>query len=410
MRDSFTSEFFAGNRAKLRQLFTGTAPIVITANGLLQRTGEEAYPFYQDRDFWYLTGVDEPDVVLVMDKNKDYLIVPKRSAVREIFDGAIDKQGLQNISGVDEVLEGEEGWRQLSSRLKRAKHVATLASPSDYLDFWGMYTNPARAGLIKRIKELNPETKLLDLTSHLARMRVVKQAAELEAIQKAIDITIDAFKEATGLAKRKKYAYEYEIEANINSGFRVRGAGPNAFTSVVAGGKRACTLHHNDNSGSLMADELIVIDIGASYNHYAADITRTIALKEPTRRQLAVYEAVLDVHKYALSLLRPGVEPRAYEEKIEQFMGEKLRELGLIKTITHDEVRRYYPHATSHYLGLDAHDAGDRTELFPEGAVLTVEPGIYIPEENLGIRLEDDVLITKNGCKVLSNRLPKQLL
>src|SRR5207249_1904686 len=151
------------------------------------------------------------------------------------------------------------------------------------------------------------------------------------------------------------------------------------------------------------------VDIGAEVEHYASDITRTHSIGTPSRRQRAVHEAVLEVQKYGFSLLRPGVLMREYEESIEHFMGEKLRELGLIKTITHENVRTFYPHATSHFLGLNVHDIGDYDRPLEPGVVLTVEPGIYIAEEGIGIRIEDDVLITETGIKVLSDKLSRDL-
>lgn len=409
MSERFTSEFFAGNREKLRQLFTGTAPIVITAAGLLQRGGDSSYPFVQDANFWYLTGIDEPDILLVMDKDKEYLIVPPRESSRAAFDGAVDNADLTLRSGIQTIIDEKEGWRLLANRLKRAKHVATLAAPPIYLEHYGLYTNPARAMLIKKLKEANESIELLDLSGHLVRMRMIKQPLELGAIQAAIDITLDALKDATKPAKLAKYAYEYELEAELTSGFRKRGAAGHAFEPIVAGGERACTLHNVANRGAFASGELVVCDVGAEVEHYAADITRTLALGKPDKRQQAVFGAVLEVQEYAKSLLKPGVLLKEYEQQVEQFMGEKLRELGLIKNVEHDEVRKFYPHATSHFMGLNVHDAGDYTQPLAPGMVLTVEPGIYIPGEAIGIRIEDDVLVTEDGIAVLSERLPRVL-
>jgi Xaa-Pro aminopeptidase len=408
----FGSDFFAGNRERLRQLFTGTAPIVLTAYGQQQRAGDEAYPFKQDGSFWYLTGVDEPDVILVMDKGREYLIVPKREAVIETFDGAIDVAELSRRSGIKDVLNEKEGWKQLEARLKKVRHVATVAAPPAYIDFYGMYTNPARRRLITRIKEISPHAELLDLRQHLSRMRMVKQPVELSALQQAIDITNDTLKEVTKPAKLLKYAYEYELEADITRGFRRRGSQDHAFSPIVAGGIRACTMHHTANDAALASDELVILDVGASYNHYQADIARTISLNgKPSRRQQQVHEAVAQAQDYAYSLLKPGVQLRDYEKQMEAFVGEKLRELGLIKSITHEGVRdHFFPHATSHFLGLDAHDAGDYDEPLRPGVVLTVEPGIYIRSEAIGVRIEDDVLITEDGCEVLSKKLPRDLV
>jgi Xaa-Pro aminopeptidase len=168
-------------------------------------------------------------------------------------------------------------------------------------------------------------------------------------------------------------------------------------------------LHNTANEAPLSADELIVADVGAEVEHYAADLTRTISLRPPTRRQQAVHAAVLEAQEYAMSLLKPDVMLREYEQQIEHFLGEKLRELGLIKTITHENVRAFCPHATSHFLGLNVHDIGDYDRPLEPGIVLTVEPGIYIPDESIGVRIEDDILITEKGVKNFSRKLSREL-
>lgn len=410
MSDNFTSEFFAGNREKLRQLSASTAPIVVTANGLLQRGGDSTYPFEQDASFWYLTGINDPDIILVLDKEQDYLIVPHRGASRVAFDGAVDETGLSHVSGIKTVLDDQEGWDRLKNRLKRAKQVATLPPAPAYVEAHGLYTNPARAMLSKRLQEINSNLEFLDLSQQLARMRSVKQPVELAAIQAAIDITNVTLQEIIQPGNLSGYKYEYEVEADITRGFRRRGAQGHAFEPIVASGKRACTLHNVANNGRLTKNELLLMDVGAMVDHYAADITRTVSLSEPSRRQQAVYDAVLEAQNFAKALLKPGVLMKEYEEQIEQFMGEQLRKLGLIKSIEHDQVRRFYPHATSHFLGLNVHDTGDYHSPLEAGMVLTVEPGIYIPEEAIGVRIEDDVLITEDGYRCLSDGLPRQLV
>ncbi len=409
MESRFTSQFFAGNRQRLRELFTGKAPIVVTANGLLQRGGDSPYAFEQDAHFWYLTGIDEPDILLVIDRDKEYLIVPARSNSREAFDGAVSNDALSQRSGIQTVYDDKAGWEQLTSRLNKVKHVATIAPAPAYIEAYGMYTNPARASLMQRLKDYKSELELLDLGLHLSRLRMIKQPVELAAIQQAITITISAVKAATQPVKLGQYSHEYELEAELSRGFRRRGARGHAFDPIVASGERACTLHNVANNGHFQSGELVVIDVGAEVEHYAADITRTVSYGTPSRRQRAVHAAVQDVQAYAVSLLGPGTLLKDYEQLVELYMGEKLRELGLIKSISHDSVRAFYPHATSHFLGLNVHDAGVYNRPLEPGVVLTVEPGIYIPREGIGVRIEDDVLITAKGNKVLSAKLPREL-
>jgi len=401
MSGYFSTEFFEGNRAKLRSLFRGTAPIVLTANGLSQRSGDTAYPFQQDSSFWYLTGINDPNIILVLDKDKEYFILPEQDRVQEIFDGSIETDDITKTSGIKTVLDNKTGWKQLTVRLKRVKHIATLAATPDFIPRLGMYTNPARAALIEKLKAVAPTAELLDLSPHLTRQRMVKQPEELTALQTAINITTATLKDVS--KKLGKYNYEYEVEADITAGFRKRGADGHGYQPIVASDNNACTLHYMANNASLDDKKLLLMDVGAEVEHYSADITRTYTLGKPSKRIRTVHEAVNDIQNYALNQLKPGVLIKDYEQKVEHYIGEKLRELGLIKSITPETVRRYAPHSTSHFLGLDVHDVADYDRPLETNMVLTVEPGIYIPEENIGIRIEDDVLITPKGAKILSH-------
>ena len=408
----FSSDFFIQNRKSLQDslgIDNPGVPLVVAAHGLLQRGADSTFPFHQDSNFRYLTGIDEPDLILVMDSGNEYCIVPGRTGSREAFDGAVDKKHLSEISGISEFVDEEEGWQRLGRRLKQTRKVYTLSAPAAYIEQYGLYTNPARSRLVERLTTWQPECEVLDIREHLIGMRMVKQPEELKAVQKAIDITIRGINKVSASLKKDGYEYEFEIENELAAAFRTKVASGHAFTPIVAGGKRACTLHNVQNNGKLQSGELIVIDVGAEVDHYAADITRTVALGQPSGRQRQVHEAVLDVQKQALSLLKPGTLLKEYEGQVEKIMGTKLQELGLIKEADHDSVRRYYPHATSHFLGLDVHDVGDYMRPLEPGMVLTCEPGIYIPEEGIGVRIEDDILITESGHIVLSEKLPRQL-
>jgi Xaa-Pro aminopeptidase len=407
MDSYFTPDFFRSNRERLRTLFSGTAPIIITSNGLLQRNNDTTFPFRQDSNFWYLTGINEPDITLVMDKGKEYLIVPPRDETRSAFDGSVPTQELIDRSGIAEVMHAQEGWRQLGSRLKRVKHVATLSPPASYVEAHGLYTNPARRKLMLEMKRHNKELEFLDLRPHLTKMRQIKQPLELKAIQQAIDVSVKAFNHVKR-GHLSAYDFEYEVEAVITHDFRKANT-QHAYQPIIASGQHACTLHYIRNDGRLAQDDILLIDAGAEIEGYAADLTRSYAFKPPTARQQAVHTAVMAVHEYAIGLLKPGVLIKEYEQLIEAFIGEKLRELGLIKVIESKAVRKYYPHSTSHFLGLDVHDVGEYDQPLAAGTVLTVEPGIYIPEEEIGIRIEDDVLITDQGRTVLSDKLAREL-
>lgn len=406
MSSPFSAEFFIGNRRRLQAVLRDAAPIVITANGLLQRGADSPYAYAQDANFWYLTGIDEPDVTLVIDGQRDFLIAPVREGARATFDGAIDEAALLNISGVSEVVNESAGWKRLDELLSKTKRVATLAAAPNYIEQYGMYSNPSRLRLQERLHNHVADIELIDIRTDLARLRMIKQTPELGALQTAIDVTTASLTDAFA-GKRSRYLYEYELEAAIAAGFRSRGARGHSFEPIVAGGQRACTLHNVANDSPLQPDEIVVVDVGAEYDHYAADITRTISLKKPTPRQQAVYDAVLAVQADATELLKPGVHLKTYEQKVIARMAKELKALKLIKI--NSQVRDYFPHATSHFLGLNVHDVGDYQQALVPGIVLTVEPGIYILQEGIGVRIEDDVLITRQGNRVLSGDLPRQL-
>jgi Xaa-Pro aminopeptidase len=410
MSQNFTSKFFVDNRARLRDLLPDSAPIVLTANGLLQRGGDTNYPFCQDASFWYFTGCDEPDVVVVFDQTDEYLIVPQRDNSRTAFDGTIDAVQLGRISGIKTILNEAEGWRRLGRQLIDVKQLATLMAAPIYMGRLGLYSNPARMRLIKKIRSQGRHLKLIDISKDIASLRVIKQSLEIAALQSAIDITIASLEHIQQLAKTGKYHYEYEVSAELSHDFLWHGAKGHAFDPIVASGVRACTLHNTHNNGTIKRNELLLCDVGADYGHYAADITRTFSLSKPTKRQQEVHGAVLEAQTFALTLLRPGILLEDYEKKMKQFMGRKLSQLGLIKTVNRESVRRYMPHAVSHFLGLNAHDVGLYDQPLEPGMVLTVEPGIYIHDEAIGVRIEDDILITNQGSIVLSDKLARNLI
>lgn len=404
--DSFLgAEFFRSNRLRLREVFSGTAPIIISGNYLQQKSSDTSYDFTQDSNFWYLTGIDEPGLTLILDGDKEYLIVPSSNPVRSTFEGELDKGELSKISGIKTIYETGEGWRQIGRKITKVKHVATIQPSPNYIESMVMFTSPAKAKTVEKIKEYNSEVDLIDLRKVLASLRSVKQPIELELMKKAISESEKLYKLLE--KKRDKVENENELMAEITKALILKNL-QFAYTPIIASGKNALTLHYVKNNDALDNKKLLLVDAGVKYQKYCADITRTV-VSEPTKRQQAVYNAVIEVQEYAISLLKPGVLLQEYEEKVQNFMGEKLRELGLIKTISKETVREFYPHSTSHFLGIDPHDVGDYSSPLSSGMVLTVEPGIYIKDENIGVRIEDDVLITDEGNEVLTKALIKDI-
>lgn len=407
MSDIFPTDFFAGNRAKLRQALPDEPLIAVVANGLLQRSADSSFPFQQDSNFWYLTGLSDPDLVLVLAPQGDYLIVPNRSVTRQAFDGVLDHAMLGARTGLDTILDETAGWEKLLMQLRKARRLATPWPTESYIETYGLYSNPARRRFVQRCRQVVPDLRLNDARQALAGLRMIKQTPEIEAIKEAITITSQTLQDI--MAKLPTYKTEYEIEADLSYGFRHRGADGHAFEPIIAGGAKACTLHNVSNDAPLRPNQLVVMDVGAEVSHYAADITRTAAYGEPTSRQKAVYKAVLEVQKQARGLLKPGTLLREYEQRVEELIGEQLRQLKVSDGRDRNEIRRYYPHAASHFMGLDVHDVGHYDLPLQVGTVLTVEPGIYIPEEGIGVRIEDDVIITETGNRLLSSGLSRVL-
>lgn len=398
------SNFFANNRKRLREIFGGSAPIVIAGNSLLQKSGDSHHTFRQDSNFWYLTGLSLPGLTLVLDGDKEYIILPKRSPLRSTFDGIIDNDNLTSSSAIKDICSNDEGWERLARKLSRVKHVATLQPTPSYIEELDMFINPSQAHLITKLQEHNSDLDLIDLRSIIGGMRVIKTDDELKMIKNAVKETISLFHLLE--KKRTSSKYEYELLAEIEARL-VRRQIDKAYDPVIASAQNSLTLHYTSNNSPINQNEFLLIDLGVRTGGYSADITRTV-VSNPSKRQQVVYEAVLAVHGFACSLLKPGTNLKTYEEAVFQYMGEKLRELGLIRTISKETVREFYPHSTSHFIGIDVHDAGDYHQPLEPGMVLSVEPGIYIQNEGFGIRLEDTLAITKDGNANLSEQLAKR--
>ncbi len=397
----FEPDFFLNNRRRLREERRDDKLIVVTANGVLQRSNDTTYPFRQDSSFWYLTGINEPDCILVMDGADEYIIVPELSSFQVIFDGAIDVTALQKSSGINETVDAKTGWARLRSALRSELSVATCFASAGYVSGSGYYANPARQRLLRRLRASVRGIRVNDIRNTLMQMRMIKQPAELEAIQQAVDITTKTFNQLyqSGI---DTYTHEYELEAALTSGFGSRGAA-HAYAPIVASGEQACTLHYVANNQPLAADSYVLIDAGAEVANYAADVTRTYAGGAPSSKQRSLWAAVREAHAYGLSLMRPGRTLQENEVDMTHFLGKQLRQLGYINSETDTSaVRQYYSHGLSHFVGLDVHDVGDYERPLEPGMVLTVEPGLYVAKEQVGVRIEDTVAITKDGFRNLS--------
>lgn len=403
----FPSDFFSANREKLLNELGRGGLVVVTGHGLMQRSNDSAYKFDQEANFWYLTGINHPDWWLIIDgiQGRSWLVRPDVDDVRTLFDGNINASEALATSGVDAIIDRTEA-RQLLGKLRGSHTVAYSLLPQAELNRYGFAANPTTRELQDELRGF----RVQDCRKELARLRAIKQPLEITAIQKAVDITAVGFKLVRENISKLKT--EYEVEAYFNYEFRRCGAMGHAYEPIIAAGRNACTLHYIENSGAFSKRSWLLMDVGARFEHYAADITRSlpVQIKAVSKRQLAVYEAVLKVRDAAIKLCVPGQSIAAYYQMVDECMA---RELVGLKLITDDKdeegLRRYFPHSVSHGLGVDVHDPLGRPTQLATNMVLTVEPGIYIPEEHLGIRIEDDILITEAGPKNLSAKIPTKL-
>ena len=390
--------FFINNRQNLKAMLPADSAVVLTAFCKQQRVADEPFEFVQESSFWYLTGIDEADWWLIIDvkADKTWLVRPNLTRYQEIFEGGLSPEQASRVSSVREVITRQEANNLFADLLPKRK-VYTLGAISGRA--YGFTPNPAQAKLRKALRAAK---QLHDVRLPLAKLRAIKQPAEIVALQKAVDIT------AAGIQKvidnLDSCQHDYQAEAILRHEFINRGAMSHAFNPIISSGKNTCTLHYAIRGEPLKPGEWVLMDVGARFEHYNADITRMVPPAKPSVRARRIYDAVVSVHDYAISLLKAGQNVEEYLAEVDARMFKELRGLKLITNPK--EVRKYFPHAIGHGLGIDTHDALGRPTEFQQGMVLTVEPGIYIPEEGLGFRVEDDIVITAGKPQVLSSKLP----
>lgn len=402
---AFSSDFYTNNRHQLaRQV--GGGVFVFAAYSKMQRGSDYAARFEQESNFWWLTGIEAPDWQLIIDgtRNKSWLVMPQTSDINHVFGGSLSSEEAIRISGVSDVILYNDGIAMLRELAK--KHtIAYMLGSHPYLEYFDFTLNPADKKLRDTLTRLFATVR--DCRKELSALRAMKQPEEIQAMRQAINLTVEGFK----LVKEKlpSLKYEYEVEAEFDYLFRRKGAAQ-AYEPIIAAGEHACTLHYYANRGMLKKRELVMMDVGARHYGYVADISRTYALGQPTKRQIAIHAGVQAAHKAIIALIGPDVEVRTYHERVDEIMITTLLELGLMSDSTDTTLyRTYFPHAISHGLGLDAHDSLGAPAYFKPGMVLTVEPGIYIPAEGIGVRIEDDILITATGHDNLSGKLSTDL-
>lgn len=383
--------------------------IILTAHDAMQRRGDAAFGFVQQADFLYLTGIQEPGWLLVLNglTQESCLVAPNRSEMQVVFEGGVTHEQAQELSGVESILTHKEGDALLLSLADQFKQVSTLGVDprSDHYEF---AQNPAPGRLLKKLTKLFD--KVQDIRPILAKQRALKRPDEIAAIKQAIQATSQGFAACVQLLKTAPSLFEYTLEAELSKSFRVSGQHGHAYDPIVAAAKNACTLHYNQNSAEILKGEYVLIDAGAQLDGYAADVTRTYAFGEVSARAKQVHDAVLAAHLAIIDDIQPGLSFEKYQELSDGHVKRALISLGLIKDSEDESAyRRYFPHAISHGLGIDVHESLGGHGEFKPGMVFTVEPGIYISEESIGVRIEDDILITDTGVRNLTSAIPYEL-
>lgn len=393
--------FHTNNRKRLFAKAKGEL-IILTAYDSVQQSGDMAAPFLQESSFWWVTGIAQPGWKVILDtaRGEATLVRPQRSEVDIIFNGESDDAEIREVSGITQIISQRE-FEGYLRRLHRHHAIAhTLTQKEDH----EFVLNPAKASLVNVLKRIFDSVQYADPL--FAELRAIKQPEELARMRAAAKLTCDTF--STVHTQLASFKTEAEIEAEFIYAFHKAGA-DHAYEPIVASGSHACTLHYAANSGKLRAREMVLIDIGARVDGYSADVTRTYC-RNPTKRQREVHAAVAEAEQAIINLITPGLPITDYLNQVDEIMKQALQDLGLLKDKNDtDTYRKYFPHAVSHGLGVDTHDSLGRPRYLEEGMVLTVEPGIYIPEESIGVRIEDDILVTKTGFENLTGQLSTAL-
>lgn len=406
--DRIDSNLYIANRKKFTERMTANTLAVFNSNDIFPISADSTMPFQQHRDILYLSGVDQEESILVLFPNasnpahREVLFLKETSDLIAVWEGEkLTKETAFLTSGIKTVY-----WLQqfptIFKQLMAEAHGMYLNTNEHLRAHTEVETREDR--FIKQVKQDYPAHQVHKSAPIMHKIRSIKEAVELELMQRACKITEAGVRRL--LAFIKPGVWEYEIEAELAHEFLRNRSKGFAYTPIVASGKNACVLHYIENNQQCQDGDVILLDVGAEYANYSSDLTRCLPVNGRfTARQKAVYNAVLHVKNEAQKLLVPGTIMAEYHKQVGSLMEEQLVGLGLIsmediKTQNPDwpAYKKYFMHGTSHFLGLDTHDVGIWHEPISAGMVFTCEPGIYIPAEGLGIRLEDDLVVQASGA------------
>ncbi|WP_026696056.1 aminopeptidase P family protein [Peribacillus kribbensis] len=395
-------EFFIHNRQELYKNLQADSLLILFAGKAPQKSADEDYLFVPNRHFYYLTGIDEPGIIFTARKTKDKVVeslfIEKSDPVLEKWVGkTISREEAEQVSGVESVQYLEQ-FEAFLSRTLFAANISTF-----YLDMerreLDTITTKAQSFAAK-MQSNYPHIAIKNVYPEISRLRVYKKPEEVEKIKEAIRITWEGIQQV--MTNAKAGMKEYQLEAHFDFVLKSSGVRHHAFRTIAASGKNGTILHYDLNNSEVEDGSLVLLDLGAQYQYYNGDISYTFPVSGTfSEKQKTFYNIVLKALKETTELIKPGVPFARLNEHTKKVLAEGCKREGLIED--ESEISRYYYHSVSHFLGLDTHDVGDYTDLVLEpGMVITVEPGLYIEEENIGIRIEDDVLVTENGHEILS--------
>ena len=399
---------FENNRKKLIESMKENSLLILFAGAAPYRSADQVYKFTPNRNFYYLTGIDEPNVIVTILKTDKEAIetvyVEREDELMAKWVGrAISKDEASEISGIKSTKYLDEFDSTISSYIDK-RGISKI-----YLDLERQSINiPSTKAqdMANTLRVKYPHLKIKNIFHKIAKLRMVKNDREVELIQKAIGITKEGI-----LAMAKNLTpgmKEYEVEAYFDFKIKSLGASAHAFSTICAAGKNATVLHYEDNNQEAKDGDLILFDLGAEYDYYCSDISRTIPINGKfTDRQKQIYQIVLNAMKEVEKNTKPGLTLADLNNIAKKALAKGCMEIGLIEK--EEEIGKYYFHSVGHPLGLDTHDVWILDSKLEEGAVITNEPGLYIEEEGIGIRLEDDLLVTKDGCINLSKDIPVEI-
>jgi Xaa-Pro aminopeptidase len=409
-------ELFIANRKRFTERMKPNSIAIFVSNDEVPRNGDAIYTFQQNSDLYWLSGIMQEDSMVILfpdnpdPKYREVLVLVRPNEMKEKWDGKrLRREEAMAISGMKTIV-----WEDsVDALLQVWVHLADAI----YLD---TNENDRKASLIRsrdyrfvdEMKERYPLHEYERAAKIMKELRAIKTPYEIEVVKQAVAITGKTFDRILKFVRPG--VMEYEVEAEIVHSFLSQRASGEAYGSIVASGDRARTLHYVSNNQECKDGELLLMDFGALYGGYAADLTRTIPVNGKfTERQKEVYNACLHLHNYAKSILKPGISIIDYTEKVGEEATRQFLQIGLLKEsdVKNEDVenrayRKYLYHGISHHLGIDVHDLGTRTAPVDAGMLFTIEPGIYIEEEGMGIRIENNVWITETGNIDLFEGIP----